>query len=198
MWYLIAIVLGVACGMSGIDVLMRAGSLCSEIFVRIFRCISMPVISLSVIVALSSYDSDRSMISVWKKTLFYTIITTVIAASLSAVLYVLISPSNVTLLSEHSADANQINTNYLKYFLEIVPDSILNSFMEHKVLSVLLISVILGIAIRFIKESDAKGSVVSFFKGIHSVFFTITRLVVKILPIGLFGFVAVSVKELQG
>jgi Na+/H+-dicarboxylate symporter len=30
------------------------------------------------------------------------------------------------------------------------------------------------------------------------VFFTITRLVVKILPIGLFGFVAVSVKELQG
>jgi Na+/H+-dicarboxylate symporter len=157
----------------------------------------MPVVSLSVIIALSSYDSDRSMVSVWKKTLCYTIATTVIAASLSAMLYVLISPSNVTLLSEHSADSKPIATNYLKYFLEIVPDSILNSFMEHKVLSVLLISVILGIAIRFIKESDAKSSVVSFFRGIHSVFFTITRLIVKILPIGLFGFVAVSVKELQ-
>ncbi|MDR1365335.1 MAG: dicarboxylate/amino acid:cation symporter [Holosporales bacterium] len=198
LWYLVAIAFGVMCGLSGIDVLLKVGSSCSEIFVRIFRCISMPVISLSVIIALSSYDSDKSMMSVWKKTLSYTIFTTVAAASVSALLYVMISPSNVAIVSSPSADTKTVGANYLKYFLDIVPDSILGSFMEHKVLSVLLISVIIGIAIRFVKEADAKSSVISFFKGIHSVFFTITRLIVKILPIGLFGFVTVSVKELQG
>jgi Na+/H+-dicarboxylate symporter len=194
---MLAVVLGVCCGISDVEFLTQAGSLASEIFIRIFKCISLPVISLSVIVSLSSYDSDRSMVSVWKKTLFYTVSTTIIAASLSAVLYVILAPSNVALLSNPPGDAKPISTNYLKYFLDVVPDGILNSFVEHKVLSVLLISVILGIAIRFIKEEEAKSSVVSFFKGIHSVFFTITRLVVKILPIGLFGFIAVSVKELR-
>jgi Na+/H+-dicarboxylate symporter len=157
----------------------------------------MPVISLSVIVALSGYDSDQSMVGVWRKTLFYTLATTIIAASLSALLYVIISPANVNSIIEESRNLKPLGADYSKYLLEIVPDNILNAFIERKVLSVLLISVIFGIAIRFIKENDAKTTVVTFFRGLHSVFFTITRFIVKILPIGLFGFVTVSILELK-
>jgi Na+/H+-dicarboxylate symporter len=158
----------------------------------------MPVISLSVIVALANYRSDAGVSHIWKKTLTYTIGTTLAAASVSAILYVFISPSNFDLKFEEQTNQIVADTNgYIKYFLDVIPDSIFSSFAEHKVLSVLLISVIFGLAIRFIKDADAKNSVTSFFNGVHSIFFTITKFLVRILPIGLFGFVAVSVMEFK-
>ena len=93
--YIIAIVLGIACGLSGISLLEEIGKFCSEAFVRIFRCVSMPIISLSVIVALSGYGADKAMNKVWKKTLKYTLATTIAAATVSAILYLVISPANV-------------------------------------------------------------------------------------------------------
>jgi Na+/H+-dicarboxylate symporter len=189
--------MGILCGFSGIDFLEQLGKYCSEVFIRIFKCISIPVVSLSVIVALAGYDSDKSMVKVWKKTLFYTITTTIAAASISAILYILISPANVAIASSENTNCTQIAADYSKYFLEIIPDNILRSFIDHKILSVLLISVIIGISIRAIKESDSRHSVVSFFKGFHSIFFTITRFIVKVLPIGLFGFVVVSISEFK-
>jgi Na+/H+-dicarboxylate symporter len=202
--FLLAIVCGIICGCSGITFLETLGKYCSEIFVKIFRCISMPIISLSVIVALSSYGSDRSMMRVWKRTLSYTIATTIAAATVAALLYVVISPQNVVMDFESSVaqlqtgqQTGQQTGEYSKYLMDIVPDSIISAFATHQVLSVLLISIIFGLSIRFIKESETKDTVISFFKGIHSIFFTITKFIVKILPIGMFGFIIVSVTQIR-
>ncbi|MDR2598542.1 MAG: dicarboxylate/amino acid:cation symporter [Holosporales bacterium] len=198
LYFSIAIFLGIVCGLSGISILEQGGQICSEIFIRIFKCVSMPVISLSVIIALSNYRSDASVSRIWKKTITYTICTTIAAASISAILYILISPSNFDLKFEEQSHQVASNSHgYIKYFLEIIPESIFSSFSEHKVLSVLLISVIFGFAIRFIQDESAKNSVISFFNGMHSIFFTITKFLVKILPIGLFGFITVSIIEFR-
>jgi Na+/H+-dicarboxylate symporter len=158
----------------------------------------MPVISLSVIIALSNYRSDDSMSKIWKKTITYTICTTLAAASISAILYISIAPSNFDLkFDEQSHQVVNDTHGYIKYFLDIIPESIFTSFSEHKVLSVLLISVIFGFAIRFIQDESAKKSVISFFNGVHSIFFTIIKFLVKILPIGLFGFIATGVIEFR-
>jgi Na+/H+-dicarboxylate symporter len=101
-------------------------------------------------------------------------------------------------MDSDSTSINQIvEVNYSKYLLDIIPDNILGAFLEHKVLSVLLISVIIGISIRSMEDSDIKKTIFSFFSGIHGVFFTITRFIVNFLPIGLFGFITVSVLELK-
>jgi Na+/H+-dicarboxylate symporter len=136
------------------------------------------------------------MLKVLKKSWFYTITTTAAAASVTAILYLVISPTNVTIASA-SGESPTVSGSYSKYLMEIIPDSILKSFLEHNVLSVLLISAIIGISIRFIKESDAKNTVVSFFRGLQSVFFTITKFIVRIIPIGLFGFAVVSVLDFK-
>ena len=195
-FYIIAIVLGIVCGLSNIEILQQIGKCCSEIFIKIFKCISMPVISLSVIVALSTYGAEKSMNKVWKKTLKYTFGTTLVAACVSALLYIFISPNNAGLSFDSSLE-NSITTDYLKYLLDIIPDNIFGAFVEHKVLTVLLISVIIGISARSIKQTEAKNAVLSFFNGLHSIFFTITKFIVKVLPIGLFGFITVSVLDLK-
>jgi Na+/H+-dicarboxylate symporter len=195
--YLVSIALGVACGLSDIGVLLQMGSFCSEVFVRIFRCISMPVVSLSVIVALSTIDKEKGMSRVWRKTLSATIGTTLIAAGITAILYCIINPQNVS-QAAGSFEIDPNNSGYWRYVLEIIPDSLFSAFSSHKVLSVLLISFIFGISIRYIEDSAAKQTISSFFKGIHSILFTIIRFVINILPIGMFGFIVVSVSELKG
>ena len=195
-FYLIAIALGIIGGLSGIGFIEQIGKSCSEVFIRVFKCISMPIISLSVIVALTGSGSDKTMNRLWRKALKYTLTTTILAASISALIYVVVSPSNVG-MNFDSTKNNVVNTDYTKYLLEIIPDNIIGAFSEHKVLSILLISVIFGISIRSIEDADAKRVLKSFFDGLHSIFFTITKFIVKVLPIGLFGFILVSVKELK-
>lgn len=196
-FYLAAIVAGIVSGLSGIGFVEQIGKCCSEIFIRIFKCISMPIVSLSVIVALSGYASNKSMNIVWKKTLKYTIATTLAAAGISAIFYLLISPSNVGMNFDDTLRTKIVTADYSKYILEIIPDNILGAFSEHKVLSILLISVIIGISIRSIENQESKKTLTAFFDGLHSIFFTITKFIVKVLPIGLFGFIMVSVIELR-
>jgi Na+/H+-dicarboxylate symporter len=159
----------------------------------------MPIISLSVIVALSNYKSDGTMSKIWKKALVYTICTTIAAASVSAILYTIISPSSFETMKLGASAHPRTDSakGYIQYFLDVIPDSIFGSFAEHKVLSVLLLSVILGCSVRAIENENSRNIVISFFNGLHNMFFAITKIIVRILPIGLFGFITVGISEIQ-
>jgi Na+/H+-dicarboxylate symporter len=195
LYYTIAIVLAVMCGLSDVPTLWQIGAFCSEVFIRIFRCISMPIISLSVIVALSSGESSGHMQAIWKKTLFYTLSTTIAAATVAAVLYAIISPENVTVALESAT--TPVHHGYAYYLLDTIPEDILSAFIQHKVLSVLLISVIFGLCIRLIRDDESRRVVLKFFQGLHTIFLAVTRVVVLLLPIGMFGFITVSIYELR-
>jgi Na+/H+-dicarboxylate symporter len=192
---MIAVVLAVFCGISEIPALWQAGAFCSEIFIRIFRCISMPIISLSVIVAISSCASDGHMRMIWKKTLLYTLSTTIAAATVAALLYVIISPANVISIISDAATTPAVQHGYLYHLLDTIPEDVLAAFIHHKVLSVLLISIITGICIRFIPDEEAKHIILKSFQGLHSIFLHVTRFIVLVLPIGMFGFICASIHE---
>lgn len=195
--YGLSIIAGLASGYFNIPVVVDIAKFISEIFIRIFKCISMPVVSLSVIVALVCYGEGKDTSKIWKKALQYTGFTTIVAASVAAVLYLVFNPPSVPHLSASTSNVPVSATGYAQYFLEIIPDSISKAFIDHKVLSVLLISVILGFAIRYITEQKIKDTLTSCIQGIHSAFFAITKFIVKILPFGMFGFVSVSMQELN-
>ena len=197
--YAVMIILGVMCGLSDFAVLKNIGSLISEIFIRIFKCISLPIIALSIIVTLANYSSDGVMKNVWRRTMCYTLGTTLIAAFISCLLYLIIQPSMVS-EAHTSATALQLNvgTNvYLDYIKNLIPTTILSPFLDNKVLSVLFLGIIIGIAIRSIPDDDARQTITHFFRGAHGLFMVITRWVITIIPIGLFGFITTTVVELK-
>ena len=94
-FYLSMILLGVVSGLSGVQILQDFGMSIADAFIKIFKCISLPIIALSIIVTISSYSAKDSGTYIWKKTLSYTMSTTLIAAAVSCFLYILISPDNV-------------------------------------------------------------------------------------------------------
>ena len=197
-FYLIAILLGIIVGMLNISYMNTISKICSEMFIKMFRCISMPFISLSIIMALC-YNIEQNITKIGRKTLFYTISTTLIATIIAAILYIAINPLNINITSNNIDNIEILNNSngYLKYFLDVIPDGIVKSFIEYKVFSVLLISIIFGLGIRRIKEEEIRNTVINFFKGIHDVFLYIINSLIKILPIGIFGFVSISVNEIN-
>src|SRR5262245_52829349 len=94
--YFLALLLGLFSCYSEITALQSFASFISELFIRIFKCISLPIIALSLIVTLSSYSAEAGMKKIWQRTLLFTFSTTFIAAAISAMLYLLIRPSKVS------------------------------------------------------------------------------------------------------
>ena len=196
-FYALAVGCGICGGCSGIVWLFELAKFCSEAFIRLFRCIGMPVIALSVIVALSSSEDKHSMKRVWRRTLFYTLTTTVLAVLVAAVLYLVIAPSSVYTVTQNASLDAVAGISYGRHLLRIIPDNLVKAFSECQVLTVLFISVVTGLSIRVVPNPEARQTVQRFFEGFHGMLFTIINGIVKLLPIGLFGFIAVGVRELN-
>ncbi len=88
--YVIAIVLGIVNGLSEINLLNQLVYLITGVFIRIFNFLSLPLISLVIIITITSYKTDNEMKALSSKTLKYTFGTTIISAVVSCVLYIII------------------------------------------------------------------------------------------------------------
>jgi len=197
--YLVMILLGALSGFADIGVLKTLGLFIADVFIRIFKCISLPIIALSIIVTLSNYRSEGVMKTVWRRTMCYTLGTTLLAASISFLLYILIHPALVGTVS-HDVATLPMDTQHLGYFQYIsglIPTTIFSPFLENQVISVLFLGIVIGIAIRFIPDEQPRQTITQFFRGAHGLFMVITRWVIAIIPIGLFGFITTTVVQLR-
>ncbi len=195
--YLLMILLGIFSGLSGIGFLENLGMMISDVFIKIFKCISLPIITLSIIVAVSSVASEEATKKIWQRALFYTISTTVIAAIISAIFYLIIKPSNFGLAIQDTGSAIANQPTYFKHLINQIPDNILSPFLEHQVIGVLIIGIVIGIAIRYIPGNEPRKLMINFFQGIHGIFLVITRWVVAIIPIALYGFITTTTIQLS-
>lgn len=196
--YTLMVALGILSGMSDISILKTLGLLISDVFIRIFKCISLPIIALSIIVTLSKYRSDGVMKTIWRRTMCYTLGTTMVAAGISCFLYILIHPSMVNLATYPTTALPADHLGYLQYITNLIPTTIFSPFLEQQVISVLFIGIVIGIAIRFIPDADARQTITHFFHGAHGLFMVITNWVIAVIPIGLYGFISTTVVQLRG
>lgn len=196
--YIVMILLGIYSGISGVPALQSFGLFIADVFIRIFKCISLPIISLSIIVTLSNYRADGVMRTIWRRTMMYTLGTTLVAAGISCLLYIFIHPSMVGTVEASAATLPLEHTNYFHYISTLVPETIFAPFLDHQVMGVLLLGVVIGVALRFIPDEEARHSLTQFFRGAHGLFMVITRWIVAIIPLGLYGFITTTVVQLRG
>lgn len=195
--YAIMIALGIISGLSGIEFLQSAGLLIADVFIKLFKCISLPIIALSIIVTLSNYRSDGVMKTVWRRTICYTLGTTLLAATVSCILYILIHPSMVGVVSQAVNSPAVGAVSYFDYVLKLIPSNLLAPFLEQQVISVLFIGIVIGIAIRFIPDVEARQTITQFFRGAHGLLMVITNWVITAIPLGLYGFITSTVVQLK-
>ncbi|HJA10480.1 MAG TPA: dicarboxylate/amino acid:cation symporter [Candidatus Duodenibacillus intestinavium] len=199
--YVIAIMMGLINGFYGSEFWIQTGEFISTIFIRLFRFIAVPIIAVSIIATLSQISRSTESGRIFRHSVFYTLLTTILAASLAAILFEVFSPANVTLSDTTEASAAIAGIkgkSYFDYITSVVPDNAIAPFLSANVLSVLLIAAAVGIAIaKLPHDSREQRVLMAFFSGLQAVLFTLVGWIIMILPLGIFGFFTVLAKEIN-
>ncbi len=197
--YFVAIAFGIWVGVWGGEFLNNVAHFLSTVFVKLFKFISIPIIAVSIISTLASISDSEESGRIFKHTIFYTLLTTLLAAGLAAVLYLIFSPANVALPQEGVADVGNIaKRSYFDYVQSVIPDNFITPFQTANVLSVLLVSVAVGIAIsKLPPHTKPKDVITNFFTACQQILFIMVKWLIVILPLGIFGFIASLAQELS-
>ena len=200
--YLAVCAISIGAGLSSMSILHESAHLVAEIFIRIFKFLSLPIIMLSLISVISQQES--SINKMWKSTIFYTATTTTIAGIVAFIVYKILSPRNIqiidnnsSLLTQNSGINDLSDISYIDHIINIVPSNLIEPILNNQIVSVLMLAMIFGVAIRLIPNEQNRHTLVCFFQGLYDVFILIGSYVVKCLPLALFGFMTTMVVQLR-
>ena len=117
---LAAVVLGTGCGFLSFKWTTPFSETVIELFVNCLKLLSLPVIFLSILSTLSSMKNLSEAGVLLKKILKYTLLTTLIAATIALLTFVMINPVN-TSLTKSLKDPSLMQGSYLTFLKQIIP-----------------------------------------------------------------------------
>ncbi len=187
-----ALVIGAVLGLFGIEWLDKSMEYVALVYTRLFQLLAVPTIVLAVITTFATFGSNGSG-KIFGRTITYTLLTTVAAAAVGAILYVLIAPGNLpaSVISDNSQfSALNSQLSYSDHVVSIIPNNIIRPFLEGNVLSLLLLSFAVGIGLSKLPDSENKAVVVKGLLGLQDLLFLLIRGLIWTLPLGIVAFSA--------
>ena len=187
-----ALVIGAVLGLFGIEWLDKSMEYVALVYTRLFQLLAVPTIVLAVITTFATFGSNGSG-KIFGRTITYTLLTTVAAAAVGAILYVLIAPGNLpaSVISDNSQfSALDSQLSYSDHVVSIIPNNIIRPFLEGNVLSLLLLSFAVGIGLSKLPDSENKAVVVKGLLGLQDLLFLLIRGLIWTLPLGIVAFSA--------
>lgn len=146
-----ALVVGVVLGLLGLGWLNALMTFVATVYTRLFQFVAVPTIVLAVITTLAMFGEQKDTGRIFRHAVTYTLLTTITAAAVGLVLYLIIRPGNLPaeLVSQGSADIPQDlgGETYYDHILGVIPNNIVKPFLEGNVLSLLLIAFAVGFAL---------------------------------------------------
>lgn len=189
-----ALVLGAVLGVLEIEWLNALFNFIASSFTRLFQFVAVPTIALAVITTLASLGTKNNAGKIFAHTLTYTLLTTVSAAAVGLVLYVVIAPENlpeeVVKMGSVDVPQNLESLSYYDHILNVIPSNVLQPFINGNVLSILIIASSVGLALAFMPQSENKEVLVRFFSALQELLFTLIRALIWALPVGIVAFAA--------
>lgn len=199
--WLLALVLGAILGILGYASLNTTMDIIATVYTRLFQLLAMPTIVLAVVTTMATMGTKGNTGRIFKRTLTYTLLTTISAAVVGAILYVLIAPSNLPQIGETNIgqmltpEAQQLlphsgESGWIRHLIGVIPNNLVKPFLEGNVLSLLLIAFAVGIGLSKMPESDQKAIVVKGLLGLQELLFILIRWLIWTLPLGIVAFSA--------
>ena len=187
-----ALLLGAVLGLLGLDWLNNLMDFLATVYTRLFQLLAVPTIVLAVITTFATFGSKGSG-KIFGHTLVYTLLTTLAAAVVGALLYVVVSPGNLpveTISQGNNAIEEAPQQTYYSHILSVIPNNILRPILEGNVLSLLLLAFAVGIGLSKLQDSENKSVVVKGLLGLQDLLFLLIRGLIWTLPLGIVAFSA--------
>lgn len=192
--WMAALIIGAGLGLLGISWLNAFFDFIAAIYTRLFKFVAVPTIALAITTTLALLGAKKNTGKIFLHTITHTLTTTVAASVVGVILYKVIAPENLPgqLIQKGTADVPQNlgSVSYYNHILSVVPDNILGPLSSGNVLSILLVSAAVGLALAFMKESENISVLLKGILGMQEVLFTLIKALVWTLPLGIVAFSA--------
>ena len=190
-----SVLLGIATGLFSVASLHVTAKIISSLMIDSLKLLSVPIIFFSIVATISSMSSIEEMRSLGTKVLKYTLISTILAATIALFFFVLIQPVQVVLV-DHAVVNGEHTPNYLSTLLDMFPSNIVKAFAENNVMGVVLLAFFLGISSLSIPP-EHKQTLNNLFNSFFSVLVKMTQLLIRVLPLGIWAFVTLFTLDMK-
>ena len=198
-----ALIAGAILGLFDVEWLHALTSFVATAFTRMFQFVAVPTIALAVITTFSQLGADKGTGRIFRHTITYTLLTTVVSAAVGLLLFVIVAPGNLSqdLVSQGQVDVPEglTHLSYYDHILSVIPNNIITPFSTGNVLSILLISVAFGFGLSKLRN-EGNSNVEALIRGIfglQDLLFALIRMLIVILPVGIVAFAAQLSSELS-
>lgn len=195
--WMAALIAGSVIGTLEISWLNSSCDFVAAVYTRLFKFISMPTIALAILTTLATLGDHKNSGRIFRHTIVYTVLTTLAASAVGALLYVLVSPGNLpSVLQESGAAAVKGQQSgiavksYVDHILSVVPDNLLTPLATNNVMGVLLVAAAAGLALAFMEKNDNVKTLIKGILGLQELLFTLIKALVWTLPLGIVAFAA--------
>ena len=190
---LFALLLGGICGLFSIPYADKAADIIIHLFMNGLKLLSMPIIFLSIVATLASMESLGSAARMLRILLKYTVLTTLLAASIGLILFLIIDPVSTNIISDSFTTPHE---GYLSFLMKIVPSNPIQAFLEGNVLGVAMMAALLGVAIVKLPH-DSGQPLRALFKGLFQALLKISTWAIKLIPLAIFAFTVQFIHSLK-
>lgn len=189
-----ALLIGAFLGAFNIGWLQGIFDVVAVIYTRLFQFLAVPTIALAVITTLAMLGTKKETGRIFLHTLKYTLLTSLSAAVVGLLLYLVVSPgllpAEVISKAQGDIPAGMEAQSYSDYLINVIPNNIVTPFSSGNVLSILLVAAAFGLALAFMADSENKQALVKTLTGLQEVFFSLIKALVWTLPLGIVAFAA--------
>ncbi|MDP0561709.1 MAG: dicarboxylate/amino acid:cation symporter [Candidatus Endonucleobacter sp. (ex Gigantidas childressi)] len=196
---LLAGLLGLLCAWLNHPFINQACEIVSDIFIRLLKLVSLPIIFFSLLSTLSGMGGMTDARRLGSKILKYTLLTTIMAAGLALTLYIIIDPAgsvNSVNLMTSETQAPVETMSYWGFLLGVIPSNIIDPFYNNNVIGVLFIALLLSAAVLSL-EKEHKTVLHSLFASLFAAIMKMTLFILKLMPLAVWAFVTLFANELK-
>lgn len=198
-----ALVVGAVLGWLRFEWLGGVFDFIATAYTRLFQFVAVPTIALAIITTLMTLSRSSGgegehrtggVLGIFLHTITYTLLTTLAAAAVGLVLYLIVSPENlpveVVAGAQGNVPGNLEELSYYDHILSVIPNNIVEPFATGNVLSILLISTAVGLALAFMPQTENIQVVEKGIFGLQELLFTLIKALIWVLPLGITAFAA--------
>lgn len=176
-------------------------SFIGQLFLNALNLVVVPLVCASIIIGTAKMGAEPTFGILGAKTFGFYFLTSILAVLVGFGGFFMFLPSISSTAMESLSHASDSVTNlaalsqgdtfdrFTQIFLKFIPSNILAAAAQGQMLGLIVFSILFGCFISKI-DVDASATMLSFWKAVFQIMMKITQLVMKALPIGVFGLVA--------
>ncbi len=195
LFLLIAMLLGIGTGFLGEKTSIQLAEVVSTLFLNYLAMIAAPIVLLAILSTLLNMEQLDRLKGLGKKVLSYTLLTTFLASIVALSLFLYLDPVS-SMQSTVGAAVEIPQQSYVKFLVEIIPSNIFKAFLENKVISIAFLGFLFGITAHFLPKEE-RATLQRGFNSLFQLFLKIAQLATKVMPIAVWAFMTLLIKELQ-